>query len=160
MRLMCDILVLAFQTDTTRLCTLKLNNDHSSLRFPNLGVDYMIHHLLSHSDTADWLKVNQFFLQQVAYIAGKLSAIQEGERTALDNSMLMYCSSMLTGSHDATQLPVLLVGGGGGRIQGGRVLDYREKSERQMCRLYLSLMDKMNLRLPKFGDAISPLDEV
>ena len=51
-----------FQTDTTRVCTLKLNNDHSSLRFPNLGVDYMIHHLLSHSDTADWLKVNQFFL--------------------------------------------------------------------------------------------------
>ena len=63
MRLMCDILVLGFQTDTTRICTLKLNNDHSSLRFPNLGVDYMIHHLLSHSDTADWLKVNQFFLE-------------------------------------------------------------------------------------------------
>ena len=61
MRLMCDILVLGFQTDTTRVTTLKLNNDHSSLRFPNLGVDYMIHHLLSHSDTADWLKVNQFF---------------------------------------------------------------------------------------------------
>src|SRR4029077_20280116 len=66
MRLMSDILVLAFQTDTTRLCTLKLNNDHSSLRFPNLGVDYMIHHLLSHSDTADWLKVNEFFIQQLA----------------------------------------------------------------------------------------------
>ena len=62
MRLMCDILVLAFRTDTTRVCTLKLNNDHSSLRFPHLGsVDYMIHHLLSHTDGADWLKVNQFF---------------------------------------------------------------------------------------------------
>src|SRR4029077_14931854 len=69
MRLMCDILVLAFQTDTTRLCTLKLNNDHSSQRFPHLGVDYMIPHLLSHTDTADWLKVNQFFTQQLAYIA-------------------------------------------------------------------------------------------
>ena len=80
MRLMCDILVLGFQTDTTRICTLKLNNDHSSLRFPHLGVDYMIHHLLSHSDTADWLKVNQFFLEQVAYIARKLDAIQEGDR--------------------------------------------------------------------------------
>ena len=64
MRLMCDIMVLAFQTDTTRVCTLKLNNDHSSLRFPNLGVDYMIHHLLSHKDTEDWLKVNNFFFQQ------------------------------------------------------------------------------------------------
>src|SRR3954468_1758776 len=160
MRLMCDILVLGFQTDTTRICTLKLNNDHSSLRFPNLGVDYMIHHLLSHSDTADWLKVNQFFLEQVAYIARKLDSIQEGERTALDNTMLLYCSSMLTGSHDASQLPVVVLGGAGGRIQGGRVLDYKGKPDRQMCRLYLSMMDKMNVRLPKFGDASKPLEEV
>jgi len=160
MRLMCDILVLAFQTDTTRLCTLKLNNDHSSLRFPNLGVDYMIHHLLSHSDTADWLKVNQFFLSQVGYIAAKLNAIQEGERTALQNTMLLFCSSMLTGGHDATQLPVVLLGGGGGRIQGGRVLDYREKPNRQMCRLFLSMMDKMEVHLDRFGDASEPLAEV
>ena len=123
MRLMCDILVLGFQTDTTRICTLKLNNDHSSLRFPNLGVDYMIHHLLSHSDSADWLKVNQFFLEQVAYVARRLDSIREGERTLLDNTMLLYCSSMLNGNHDATQLPVVLLGGGGGRIQSGRVLD-------------------------------------
>ncbi|MCC6820848.1 MAG: DUF1552 domain-containing protein [Verrucomicrobia subdivision 3 bacterium] len=160
MRLMSDILVLAFQTDTTRLCTLKLNNDHSSLRFPNLGVDYMIHHLLSHSDTADWLKVNQFFLAQLAYIARRLDSIQEGNRTLLDNSMLLYCSSMLNGNHDANQLPVVLLGGAGGRITGGRVLDYREKSERQMCRLYLSMMDKMDVHLPEFGDATEPLAEV
>jgi hypothetical protein len=160
MRLMSDLLVLAFQTDTTRLTTLKLNNDHSSLRFPNLGVDYMIHHLLSHSDTADWLKVNRFFLEQVAYIARKLDSIQEGDRTLLDNSMLLFCSSMLTGSHDATQLPVLLLGGAGGRLKGGRVLDYREKPSRQMCRLYLSMMDKMEHRPGKFGDAASPLEEV
>src|SRR5215475_13208333 len=160
MRLMCDILVLGFQTDSTRITTLKLNNDHSSLRFPHLGVDYMIHHLLSHSDTADWLKVNQFFVGQLAYIANKLDAIQEGDRTALDNAMLLFCSSMLTGGHDATQLPVVLLGRGGGRITSGRVLDYREKPNRQMCRLYLSLMDKMNLRLPKFGDATERLEEV
>lgn len=160
MRLMCDILVLAFQTDTTRICTLKLNNDHSSLRFPHLGVDYMIHHLLSHSDTADWLKVNQFFLEQVAYIAGKLQSIPEGPRTALDNSMLLFCSSMLTGNHEANQLPVVLLGGGGGRIKGGRVLNYLEKPDRQMCRLYLSMMDKMNQRPGAFGDATAPLDEV
>jgi hypothetical protein len=160
MRLMCDILVLGFQTDTTRLCTLKLNNDHSSLRFPNLGVDYMIHHLLSHSDTADWLKVNQFFLDQVAYIARKLDSIREGDRTLLENSMLLFCSSMLTGNHDATQLPVVLLGGAGGRIRGGRVLDYHDKPERQMCRLYLSMMDKAGVHLDKFGDASTPLEEV
>src|SRR5258708_21776044 len=116
----------------------------------------MIHHLLSHSDTADWLKVNQFFLQQVAYVARKLDAIQEGERTALDNSMLMFCSSMMSGAHDATQLPVLVLGRGGGKIESGRVLDYREKPDRQMCRLFLSMMDKMNVRLDKFGDAAAP----
>jgi len=160
MRLMCDILVLAFQTDTTRVCTLKLNNDHGTLRFPHLGVDYMIHHLLSHSDSADWLKVNQFFLEQVAYIARKMDSIQEGERTLLDNSMLMLCSSMLHGNHDANQLPVVMLGGGGDRIQGGRNLDYLGKPDRQMCRLYLSMMDKMGVRPDTFGDAREPLSEV
>lgn len=160
MRLMCDILVLGFQTDTTRITTLKLNNDHSSLRFPNLGVDYMIHHLLSHSDTDDWLKVNQFFLEQVAYIARKLGSIQEGPRTLLQNTMLMFCSSMLNGNHDASQLPVVMLGGAGGRLQGGRVLDFKDKPDRQMCRLYLSMMDKMDVHLPAFGDATKPLDAV
>lgn len=160
MRLMSDILVLAFQTDSTRVCTLKLNNDHGTLRFPHLGVDYMIHHLLSHSDTDDWLKVNQFFLEQMAYIAGRLKAIQEGERTLLDNSMLMLCSSMLNGHHDASQLPVVMLGGGGGRIKGGQNLDFLGQSDRQMCRLYLSMMDKMGVQLDRFGDATKPLDEV
>jgi len=160
MRLMSDILVLAFQTDTTRICTLKLNNDHGTLRFPHIGVDYMIHHLLSHTDNADWLKVNQFFLEQMAYIARRLDAIQEGPRTALDNTMLMLCSSMLTGHHNASQLPVVMLGGGGGRIKGGRNLDYLKNPNRQMSRLFLSMMDKMNMRPKAFGDATAPLDEV
>jgi Protein of unknown function (DUF1552) len=160
MRLMCDILVLAFQTDTTRVCTLKLNNDHSSLRFPHLRIDYMIHHLLSHSDTADWLRVNQFFVEQVAYIARRLDTIREGERTCLDNTMLLFLSSMMTGQHDASQLPAILIGRGGGRIQGGRVLNYRNQANRQMCRLYLSMLDKLSVRPGRFGDATEPLGEV
>jgi hypothetical protein len=160
MRLMSDILVLAFRTDTTRVCTLKLNNDHSSLRFPNLKVDYMIHHLLSHTDGADWLKVNQFFTQQVAYIAGKLDSVQEGERTLLDNSMILYCSSMMTGNHDNNQLPVVMLGRGGGRIKTGRVLDYLEKPNRKMCSLYLALMEKAGVRLDSFGDSKEPLAEI
>jgi len=160
MKLMSDILVLAFQTDTTRVCTLKLNNDHGTLRFPHLGVDYMIHHLLSHSDTEDWLKVNQFFLEQMAYIARRLDAIQEGERTALDNSMIMLCSSMLNGHHDASQLPVVLLGGAGGQLKGGQNLDYLQNENRQMCRLYLSMMQKMGVQLEAFGDAREPLTDV
>jgi len=160
MRLMSDILVLAFQTDTTRICTLKLNNDHGTLRFPHIGVDYMIHHLLSHTDNADWLKVNQFFLEQMAYIARRLDGIQEGERTLLDNTMLMLCSSMLTGQHNANQLPVVMLGGGGGRIKGGQNLDYTGKPDRQMSRLFLSMMDKVDINPGRFGDADKPLDEV
>ena len=169
MRLMCDILVLAFQTDTTRIVTLKLNNDHSALRFPNLprtdnpsqGIDYMIHHLLSHSDGADWLVVNRFFMEQMAYVARRLDAIQEGERTALDNSMVLMCSSMMAGAkHDNDQLPMVMLGRAGGTIETGRVLDYSGKPDRQMCRLYLSLMDKMGVREKTFGDATAPLEEV
>lgn len=160
MRLMCDILVLAFQTDTSRVCTLKLNNDHSSLRFPHLKVDYMIHHLLSHADTADWLKVNQFFMQQVAYIAEKLDNVKEGDRTLLDNSIILYLSSMMTGHHNNDQLPVVLLGRGGGQIKTGRILDYLGKPNRRMCSLYLSLLEKAGVKLDRFGDSKERLAEV
>lgn len=169
MRLMIDLLVLGFQTDTTRIATLKLNNDHSALRFPNLpsvqqpghGIDYMIHHLLSHSDGEDWLKVNQFFMEQISYLAGKLDEIREGERTLLDNTMLLHCSSMMAGAkHDNEQLPAIVIGGAGGRLKGGRVLEYQDKPDRQFCRLFLSLMDKMDQHPETFGDARSMLEEV
>jgi len=169
MRMMCDILVLAFQTDTTRIVTLKLNNDHSALRFPNLprtdnpaqGIDYMIHHLLSHSDGADWLKVNQFFMEQMAHVARRLDAIDEGGRTALDNSMIMMCSSMMAGAkHDNDQLPVAVLGRAGGRLESGRVLDYSTAEQRQMCRWYLSMLDKMGVPQKTFGDATEPLAEI
>ena len=159
MRLMSDILVLAFQTDTTRISTLKLNNDWSQLRFPHLEVND-IHHLVSHNDSDDWLRVNQFFVQQVAYIAERLDAIQEGEQTLLDNTMLLYLSSMLNGHHHVKDLPVVLLGGGGSQIQGGRVLDYKDQPNRQICRLYLSLMDKMGVQTDHFGDADQPLAEI
>ena len=169
MRLMCDILAIGFQTDTTRITTLKFNNDHSALRFPNLpsvqqvghGIDYMIHHLLSHSDGDDWLKVNQFFIEQLAYLARKLDSIQEGPNTLLDNTILLHCSSMMSGAkHDNDQLPVLVLGGAGGRLKGGRVLDYKDKPERQLCRLFMSMMDKMDVRPKTFGDAKQMLEEV
>lgn len=121
----------------------------------------MIHHLLSHSDGRDWLTVNQFFMEQLAYLARKLDSIQEGDRTLLDNTMLMHCSSMMAGAlHNNDQLPVILLGGAGGRMKGGRVLDYTGTSERQLCRLFMSLLDKADIRLKTFGDATSHLEEV
>jgi hypothetical protein len=120
----------------------------------------MIHHLLSHTDSADWLKVNQFFTQQVAYIAEKLDKVQEGDRTLLDNSMILYLSSMMTGNHNNDQLPVVLLGRGGGQIKTGRVLDYLSKPNRKMCSLYLSMMDKMGVHLDSFGDSKERLAEI
>jgi hypothetical protein len=74
--------------------------------------------------------------------------------------MLMYCSSMMTGGHDATQLPVVLLGGAGGQLQGGRVLDYLGKPNRKMCSLYLSMLDKCGIPLKEFGDSTERLSEV
>jgi hypothetical protein len=148
---------------------LKLNNDHSALRFPNLssvdqvgaGIDYMIHHLLSHTDGEDWLTVNQFFMDQFAYLAKRLDSIQEGTKTLLDNTVLIHCSSMMAGAkHDNDQLPIVMVGGSGDFVEGGRVLDYQGKSDRQLCRLFMSLMGKFGVNLPAFGDASSSLEEV
>jgi len=115
---------------------------------------------LSHRNDADYLKVNQLFLEQLSYITRNLDAIQEGERKALDNSILVFCSSMLHGRHDATKLPVVLLGGGGRQLQGGRVLDYRDKPNRKMCSLYLSLLNKYGIPLDNFGDSNERLAEV
>jgi Protein of unknown function (DUF1552) len=160
MRLMCDIMTLAFQTDTTRICTLKLNNDHSTLLFPKLEVEQVTHHKVSHADSEDTIKINQFFTRQVAYIAEKLNKVQEGERTALDNTMILYLSSMRTGNHDSSHLPVVLLGSAGGQIQTGRVLDYLNKPNRKMCSLYLSMLSKMGIHLNRFGDSKQRLAEI
>jgi hypothetical protein len=80
----------------------------------------------------------------------------EGDETVLDHSRLMFVSNMWAGSqHDSSKLPLLLVGGLGGTLQTGRVLDYLDAGDdnRQLCSLYLSLMDRMGVTLPRFGDA-------
>ena len=86
--------------------------------------------------------------------------MKEGERTALDNTIMMYCSSMMSGSHNVSQLPMVLPGGGGGKLKGGRILDYQGKSHRQMCSLFLTLMDKFGIHLDRFGDSATRLAEV
>ena len=158
---MCDILVLGFQTDATRVCTLKLNNDHSSLRFPHLGVDYMIHHLLSHSDTADWLKVNQFFLEQVGYVARKMDSIREGERTParqFDAAVLLEHADGRPRRHETC--PSSCWAEPGGKFEAAACSTTSSKPNRKMCSLYLSMLDKCGIRLKQFGDSTERLAEV
>jgi hypothetical protein len=160
MRLMCDIVALAFQTDKTRVATLLLCRDLSGLFYPFLDVR-TAHHPTSHEDEGDaYERVTRFYVGQIAYLANRLAAMPEGDKTVLDNSCLMFISNMWSGSrHDSGKLPILLLGGLGGKLETGRVLDYLPKGadERKLCSLYLSLMNRMGVRLGHFGDATSPL---
>ena len=156
MRLMCDIVALGFQTDKTRVATLLLCRDISGLFYPFLGVR-SAHHPASHDDRSDaYEKVSRYYCSQLAYLASRLESMQEGEGTVLDNSCLLWISNMWSGSkHDSTKVPVLLAGGLGGTIETGRVLDYTDKGDdnRKLCSMYLSIMDRMGVKLDHFGDA-------
>jgi hypothetical protein len=163
MRLMCDIIALAFQTDKTRVATLLMCRDLSGLFYPFLDVR-TAHHPTSHEDTSDaYERVTRYYVSQLAYLAGRLASMPEGESegtTVLDNSCLMFVSNMWSGSqHDSSKLPVLLVGGLGGTLATGRVLDYTQRGDdnRKLCSLYLSLLSRMDVRADHFGDATAQL---
>ena len=161
MKLMLDLMVLAFQMDKTRIATCMLNNDLSQMNFRFVeGVQGALHLDLTHNGKAPaaeamYLKTNQFHVQQFGYLIKRLKEIDEGGQSILDNSMLLLCSNLFDGdAHSADQMPMLLAGRGGGTLKPGRVLDYLDKGEdnRRACSLYLSLMDRMGVKLDRFGD--------
>jgi len=162
MTLMMDLIVLAFQMDKTRIATCMLNNDLSQMNFGFLdGVHGSLHLDLTHNGRnprmeAMYLKTNQFHVQQFAYLVKRLKEIDEGGHSLLDSSLLLCCSNLFDGDkHQADQMPMLLAGRGGGSLKTGRILDYlkRPYAERRACNLYLSLMDRMGVSLPRFGDS-------
>lgn len=156
MRLMCDLIAIGFQTDKTRVATLLLCRDISGMFYPFLNVK-ATHHSASHDDLGDgYERISRYYVSQLAYLATRLDAMKEGDKTVLDNSCLVFLSNMWSGSrHDSTKLPLLTVGGLGGTLKTGRVLDYLGKpdADRKLCSLYLSLMDGMGVKLDRFGDA-------
>lgn len=169
MKLMMDVIVLAFQMDKTRIATCMLNNDLSQMNFKFLeGVSGALHLDLTHNGKAPekeamYLKTNQFHVEQFAYLIDRMKGIEEGEGTLLDNSMMMLCSSLFDGdSHSAEQLPILLAGRAGGALKTGRILDYFERGNenRRANSLYLSIMDRMGVELEGFGDTRSRLADI
>lgn len=153
-KLMCDIIALAFQTDRSRIATLLMSRDLSGQVYPflNLKDD---HHSYSHSNTGpDYQAIVKFHVEQYAYLVDRLAKMQEGDATVLDNSCLMFISEHWN-AHNSRQVPVVLAGGIGGALQTGRSLDYLNSGDdrRKLCSLYLSLMDRMGLELPEFGDS-------
>lgn len=163
LRIMFDIMLLAFQMDRTRVATFMMNNDLSNMRFPSLeGISGGIHELSHHANDEHRLdmyqRVNQHQVKLWGEFLGKMQATNEGERTLLENSMIMLTSSLFDGNaHDSRQLPVVLAGGGGGTIQGGRFHDHSADPNRKLCRLHIALMDRMGLHVGHFGDAENAL---
>ena len=164
MKLMLDLIVLAFQADKTRIATLMLNNDLSQMNFGFLkGVEGALHLDLTHNGRkpeleAMYLRTNQFHMEQFAYLVDRMSKIDEGAGTTLlDNSMLIGCSNLFDGDkHEADEMPILLAGRAGGTLKTGRVLDYMapgDNDKRRACSLYLSIMDRMGVEVDRFGDA-------
>jgi hypothetical protein len=169
MRLMLDLIVLAFQMDKTRVATCMLNNDLSQMNFGFLeGVQGSLHLDLTHNGRAPaleamYLKTNQYHVAQFAYLVNRLKEIPEGEASLLDHSLLMCCSNLFDGDrHQADEMPILLAGRGGGSLRPGRTLNYRDKGNdnRRACSLYLSLMDRMGVPLTSFGDSDRLLSEI
>lgn len=156
MKLMCDLIALGFQTDKTRVATLLLCRDISGLFYPFLDVRNA-HHGASHDDKSEaYERVTRYYVSQLAYLATRLDAMPEGEGTVLDNTCLLFTNSLWSGTkHDASKVPVVLAGGLGGSLKTGRVLDYVGKGDddRKLCSMYLSIMDRMGVKLDRFGDA-------
>ena len=162
-RLMCDIIAIAYQTNKTRVASLIISHDLSAMYYPFLDVKEG-HHAASHDNASDsYERIAHFHVAQYAYLASKLDSMKEGNGTVLDNSCLMFMSNMFVGrKHDNSRLPLVLAGGLGGTLQTGRSLNYLSDAEnkRNMCSLYLSLMDRFGVKLDKFGDATERLDRI
>ena len=157
---MCDMLVLAFQADVTRVCTFMLANEGSNRSYRNIGVSEG-HHNLSHhqGDRAKQMhirEINRFHIQQYAYVLSRLRAIPEGEGTLLDNCMIDYGGGLADGNaHDHANLPLLLAGRGGGTILPGRHL--RSAPETPMANLLVAMLQRVGARVETFGDSTGVL---
>lgn len=167
MRLMADILVLALRMDKTRIATLMLNNDLSEQRFTFLdGVknNDIMHNISHHQGKAQTLAeyqlINEYHVRQLAYVLEKMKAVQEAEGTTLlDQTMLLFGSSMMDGqSHDATKLPLILCGSGGGTVKTGRVLKVEKPEQKRLCNLHLALLNRMGVPDKQFGNSLAPLE--
>ncbi len=159
-RLMADMMVLAFQTDVTRVSTFMLANEGSNKAYRFIGVNDGHHDLSHHQNDADRLskitQINRFHVSQFAYLLRRLKSIREGEGTLLDNCMILYGSGISDGNrHNDENLPLVLAGRGGGTILTGRHVAYAE--ETPMNNLLLSMVRLMGSNVDRFGDSTGPL---
>lgn len=164
LRLMFDMMLLAFETDSTRIATFSLAHEGSNRNFNHIGVPEG-HHSLSHHDRQEEklekiAAIDLFYSQQLAYFLEKASAKKDSDgRSILDNSMILYGSAISDGNrHAHDDLPIILAGGGGGVLQPGK--DVSLNSSTPITNLYLRMMNEMGVKGDRFGDSTGVLKQI
>jgi len=157
-RLMFDLITLAFQTDTTRINTFMFANDVSGKNFAGLidGVKGAHHEFSHHENKKEkyepYSKIVRWHVEQLGYLMDRMKAVKEGDRTLLDNTMVMFGSIISDGNrHDPAGLPILLAGRGGGTIISGRHLAFPKGTP--LCNLYVAMLERMGTAVRRFGDS-------
>ena len=160
-KLMLDLAALAFQADITRVFTLLLGREQTNRPYPFIGVPEA-HHAISHHQNdpvklAKAAKINTYHIELLAYFAGRLNRIGDGDGTLLDHSMILQGSGLSNSDqHSHIDLPLVVVGGGAGRLRGGRHL--RFPKDTPMNNLHLALLEKVGVEVERFGDATGTID--
>jgi hypothetical protein len=162
---MFDLLALAFQTDSTRVSTFMLAHDGSNRSFPEIGVPENHHGISHHQRDPAKLekigKIDEFYLTRLAYFIQKLKGIKEGTGTLLDHCMITYGSGLSDPDrHDHSNLPIILAGGGGGKLTPGRHIALNPQEETPMTNLYLGLMEKAGVKAERVGDSTGILTDI
>jgi hypothetical protein len=160
-KLMYDLQVVAFQTDLTRVVTMMVGREGSMRTYPEIGVPDPHHPLTHHRNNAEWMErveqINVFHAELFAHFIGKLKATPEGDSNLLERSIVVYGSGLSDGNrHTHEDLPVLVMGQGGGLLRTGRHVVYAEQTP--MNNLYLTLLDGMGVRTESLGDSTGTLD--
>jgi hypothetical protein len=158
-----DLMVLAFQTDTTRICTYIFADEGSNRSYKNLNIGEGHHELSHHGRNKDKLeslrKINHFHMQNFAYILEKMRSTKEGDGTLLDHSMIVYGSGISDGDrHNHNDLPVILAGRGNGTLTPGRHMKYKDGTP--MANLHLALLDRLGCKVEKLGDSNGRVDQL
>ncbi len=161
MRLMYDILAIAFQTNSTRVATLMVADAGSNRTYPEIEVKDGHHELSHHQNDAHKMeqiaRIDKYLVEQFAYFLEKLKSTQDGDRSLLDNSMILYGSAIADGNrHNHDDLPILLAGGGGGTISSGRHIVY--SNETPLNNLFMSMAERMGTSLKQLGDSTGTLN--
>jgi hypothetical protein len=162
-RMMFDLLLLSFQTDSTRIATFMLAHDGSNRSFPEVGVPDAHHNLSHHQNNPEKLakiaKIDNFYVQQLAYFLQRLKDTKEGNQNLLDSSMVIYGGGISDGNtHDHDRLPVILAGHGNGTLNPGRHVKLNEKVP--MTNLYLAMLERMGVKAERMGDSTGVLQDI